>query len=50
MWVKVTKITYNRGEDGTVKTRRNIDTMICFRNRKLEVTLALNFLKDFSIE
>lgn len=49
MRVNVTKITYNRGENGTVKTRRNMDTMMCFRNSKLEGTLALNFLKGFSI-
>jgi len=49
MWVNVMKIMYNRGENGTVKNRRKMDTMVCFRNRKMEGTLTLNFLKDFSI-
>lgn len=49
MWVNVMKIMYNRGENGTVKNRRKMDTMLHFRNRKMEGTLVLNFLKDFSI-
>lgn len=43
------KITYNGGENGTVKNGRKMDTLMRFRNRKMEGTLALNFLKDFSI-
>lgn len=42
-------IMYSRGENGTVKNRRNMDLMMPFQNRKMEGTLAFNFLKDFSI-
>lgn len=49
MWVNVMKIMYNRGENGAVKNRRNMDLMMRFQNRKMEGTLAFNFLEDFSI-
>lgn len=34
----VMKIMYNREENGTVISRRKMDTMMCFRNRKIEGT------------
>lgn len=49
MWVDVMKVMYNRGENGTVKKRMNMDLMRHFHNRKMEGTLVFNFLKDFSI-
>lgn len=50
MWVDVMKVMYNRGENGTVKKRMNMDLMRHFHNRKMEGTLLFNFLKDFSIQ
>lgn len=49
MCMNVMKIMYNRGGNGAVKNRRNMDLMMHFQNRKMEGTLAFNFLKDFSI-
>lgn len=49
MWVNVMKIMYNRGENGTVKNRRNMYLVMHFQNRKMEGTLAFHSLKDFFI-
>lgn len=43
------KIMYNRGGNGTVKNRMTMDLRMHFLNRKMEGTLAFNFLKDFFI-